>query len=463
MKTKRKAAPSGNGNEHTFKDTKNKFEQAPGQQPIQAEIPPQSLRKEVPTVAAASPVVGSSPLDNFIRVGDKYFEKVTAPRVKGLERTTLELRSNAHIVIFYGQSALKNIKGYDAFVNIPNNVKHTPEIKNCYNIYHETPLEPIPGEWVHIKLLLNHIFGEHYELGLDYLQLMYFSPTQMLPVLCLVSKENQTGKTTYGNFTGMLLGDNFSSIGSAELKGDFNSTYAGKLCCMVDESYVKKETVDKVKMLATSETIQLRKMRTDHQSIDNFTKFILCSNKEDNFIIADEYDIRYWVRKVPVLKNNLPKFDYKLREEAPHFLHFLQNRTLSTKNESRMWFNPKLIETEQLNIVRRASMNAEIKKLLLLLRDNISDAIEDNSEYNEETVFYYSAAEIEDKFGKSIKVEATKVSKALDCDRSEDTKYKQRRYKSIVGTMNYTNGTELNRKCFGSSIARINEVLDGVP
>jgi len=44
---------------------------------------------------------------------------------------------------------------------------------------------------------VKHIFGDQIELGLDYLQLLYQKPVQILPIVCLVSKERSTGKTTF--------------------------------------------------------------------------------------------------------------------------------------------------------------------------------------------------------------------------------------------------------------------------
>ena len=37
-----------------------------------------------------------------------------------------------------------------------------------------------------------------------------------------------------------------------------------------------------------------------------------------------------------------------LKKEIPHFLHFLKNRELSTKKESRMWFRHDLLITDAL-------------------------------------------------------------------------------------------------------------------
>ena len=43
--------------------------------------------------------------------------------------------------------------------------------------------------------------------------------------------------------------------------------------------------------------------------------------------------------------------------EIPHFLHFILNRKLSTRNESRMWFNPAMLETPALHKIKKYNTN----------------------------------------------------------------------------------------------------------
>ena len=89
------------------------------------------------------------------------------------------------------------------------------------------------AEWTTIESMLKHIFGDQYEMGLDYLQLLYTKPTQILPVLCLVSKENHTGKTTFLDFLEMLFKGNTAIIGTADIEGDFNQHYISKHIIML--------------------------------------------------------------------------------------------------------------------------------------------------------------------------------------------------------------------------------------
>ncbi len=68
--------------------------------------------------------------------------------------------------------------------------------------------EPVEGDFPDIESILQHVFGEQYQLGLDYMQLLYTQPTQKLPILLLVSSERNTGKTTFLNFLKHIFQDN---------------------------------------------------------------------------------------------------------------------------------------------------------------------------------------------------------------------------------------------------------------
>jgi hypothetical protein len=46
-----------------------------------------------------------------------------------------------------------------------------------------------------------------------------------------------------------------------------------------------------------------------------------------------------------------------MAKEIPHFLHFLLNRKLSTRNESRMWFCPMTLETPALLKIKKYNTN----------------------------------------------------------------------------------------------------------
>ena len=112
----------------------------------------------------------------------------------------------------------------------------------------------------------------------------------------------------------------------------------------------------------------------DRDEIGFFAKFVLCSNNEYLPVIIDAGETRYWVRKIVPLRSDDTDFLQKLKAEIPAFLHFLQHRQLSTEKESRMWFNPKLLETEALRKIIRSNRNRleiEMAELLLDIMANM--------------------------------------------------------------------------------------------
>ncbi len=78
---------------------------------------------------------------------------------------------------------------------VPDHVDYRPVVDKSLNLYEPIGHRPQQGEFPCIRSLVRHIFGEQYELGMDYLQLLYLQPVQKLPILLLVSEERNTGKS----------------------------------------------------------------------------------------------------------------------------------------------------------------------------------------------------------------------------------------------------------------------------
>ena len=131
------------------------------------------------------------------------------------------------------------------------------------------------------------------DLALDYLQLLYQKPQQKLPILCLVSKENNTGKSTFANFLRMMLGANTAIVGNADLQSDFNAHWANKSVVVCDETKIdKQQVVEKIKNLSTARKIYMNAKGRGQVELDCFIKFVLINNNEDSFIHATDDDIR---------------------------------------------------------------------------------------------------------------------------------------------------------------------------
>lgn len=307
----------------------------------------------------------------YCRVGDNYYEYVSIPNKYGVLEVQLHKRLSSTIIQDHGKNLLNHIPKYKAFCNKPDHVNYQQIIDNCFNRY--SPFEHTPAETDECPTILSfvkHIFGEQYELGLDYIQLLYQKPTQKLPILCLVSKENNTGKSTFGQLLKAIFTGNMAIIGNADLENDFNAGWASKLIICCEESFIdKKKTVERIKALSTGDKITLNQKGIDQAEIDFFGKFIFMSNNENNFVIANEHDERYWVRKVPKAQvENVNLMDQML-EEIENFLCFLNKRKLSTKRSGRMWFHKNEIKTDALANLISHNKSAAEKEITSYLRN----------------------------------------------------------------------------------------------
>lgn len=196
------------------------------------------------------------------------------------------------------------------------------------------------------------------------MQLLFQKPTQVLPIVCLVSQDNGTGKTMFAKFVNEIFKGNGIIIGKAEISSDFNAYLLGKLVVAIDESFLdKKLVIEKIKSLATATTSALTKKGKDTIEVDFFGKIILLSNNVDNFITATDFDIRYWVLTVPKVEEDDPGLFEKIKKEIPAFLYFLQKRTMFSKNEGRAWFKPDLIRTNSLQRVIDKSKPSALREI----------------------------------------------------------------------------------------------------
>lgn len=331
----------------------------------------------------------------YFRVGDNYYKFIEKVNQHGLIEKAFEKRLKETIKDDHGKSFLTHIPKYEAFCNYPSHVDFQQVIHNNFNVYFPFEHEPEQQEATeedckYIIGFLKHIFGDkitsipqkdgkaistaYYQLALDYIQLMYQKPTQRLPILCLVSKENETGKSTFGNLLKAIFTNNAVTVGNADLADDFNSFWATKLLIMCDETKIDKQAVvEKVKSLTFAPKIGMNSKGRDKIEIDFFGKFMFFTNNEDNFIYASEEDLRYWVTKVPKIREKNPDLEKLMIDEIPAFLSFLNHRKLVSPRMTRMWFDPNLLKTEALKRVIEQSHSTVKKELTYRLRQMFLD------------------------------------------------------------------------------------------
>ena len=307
--------------------------------------------------------------EEFIRVGTTLYKLVNQPRLNGGYVKKRIVWNNETLRQDYGKHYLATVPKYDGFCTVPDHVNYHPIVDKFLNLYEPIDHKPMEGDFPSIRSLVEHIFGEQYELGMDYLQLLYLQPIQKLPILLLVSEERNTGKSTFLNFLKALFQNNVTFKTNEDFRSQFNSDWAGKLLIVVDEVLLsRREDSERLKNLSTTLSYKVEAKGKDRDEIAFFAKFVLCSNNEYLPVIIDAGETRYWVRKIDRLQSDDTDFLQKLKAEIPAFLYHLQHRQLSTEKESRMWFAPSLLHTEALQKIIRSNRNRleiEMSELVL--------------------------------------------------------------------------------------------------
>lgn len=304
----------------------------------------------------------------YIRVGTSYYKLVRVPTISGqfndiIVPWTLEAIRQDH-----GKSLVGTIKKYDGFTCLPSHTDFKQECHGFYNTYSPLPHVPKEGPFPYTLKLLEHIFGPQWVLAMDYLQLLYTRPVQVLPILCLVSKERSTGKSTFLKWLKTMFNNNMTYLTNDNFSSQFNADWANKLLICIEEVlFNKEELTERIKYLSTTNFNKLEAKGKDKREVEFFGKFILCSNNEDNFIKIDHNETRFWVVKVPTLQEEETGFLEHLEAEIPAFLYHLGQRETATVNKTRMWFAPDQIRTTALTNLVRNNRNRAEKELANVL------------------------------------------------------------------------------------------------
>jgi len=310
----------------------------------------------------------------YIRVGTTYYKVIEKPLISG-DKTSVLVRWNRETIVSdHGKTYVSTVPKFDGFCCIPDHLEYKQIVQGFYNIYNEIPFAP-SSETEDLKCkipfslnFVAHIFGEQLEMGLDYLKILLQFPTQILPILCLVSKERATGKSTFIKWLREIFGLNMTYIKGDSFGSQFNSDWAAMLLVAIDEVFFdKKEITERLKYLSTTNKDKLEAKGKDREEIDFFAKFILCSNNEENFIQIDENEIRFWILKINPIKTENTEFLNNLISEIPYFLQYLIERPFSTEKKTRMWFSADEIRTKALQKLVFKNNNKLESKIIELL------------------------------------------------------------------------------------------------
>lgn len=347
----------------------------------------------------------------YIRVRTSYFKKIKKPLLSGDFVECLTSWSLDVIKQDYGRKWIEVFDAmpkYDGFCNIPDHVDYKRSFKGFYNQYEPLTVEANSVSFEVIQAFLEHVFQEHIEIAIDYLTILFQKPTERLPILCLVSKERGTGKTTFLNLLKEIFGANMTYNNNEDFRSNFNDSWVNKLIIAVDEVLLdRKEDSEKIKNLSTAKSYKIESKGVDRTEVEFFGKFILCSNNEDDFISIDPLETRYWIRKVSPLQNSDPLMLDKLKEQVPAFVYFLKTREIVNGRKSRMWFSPEDLTTESLKRIKSRFRNKVESELLEI----ISEIMES---YEIEEFYFTNKDAIEFLRSSNIRVNRGEVKRILD-------------------------------------------------
>lgn len=374
---------------------------------------------------------------NYIRVGTKYFKKTEKIDHNGINRRELKVWEKQTITDDYGKFILDEIPKFDDFTLEPNNKNYQSIIKNNYNLYTEFQHEPCQDkdykgeeQFYWIQTLLEHIFGEQYELGIKYMKVLYDKPKQKLPILVLTSEERSTGKTTFVDLLEMIFGDNTVIINPQDISSSFNSSYSNKNIIMIEESrFESVQATEKIKNLATQKKMLVNTKFVQQYSIPFYGHLVITSNDENKFSKVDNPEIRYWVRKIPSLKgianHNILN---DMKKEIKYFLYYLNTLKDVDTSKSRMVFTAEEIKTEALSRVKKESLPNLHKEIMIYLDDygaNNTSVIE----------FEFTAKDIKQKFFlNNHKIDMNYINKILR-DSMKLERRKMKRYIPLISSV----------------------------
>ena len=315
----------------------------------------------------------------YIRVGTKYFKETSKRDHNGVLRTNLKVWEKATIVDDYGRKMLDEIPSYDDFTIEPDNKSHNRIVGGNYNLY--APFEHVPAKsfkdsdikWT--MKLMDHIFGEQIEIGIQYMKILYDKPKQKLPILVLTSEDRSTGKTTFLDYLELLFGANAVVVNPQDISGSFNAGYAASNIVMIEESkFESVQATEKLKNLATQKKILVNTKFVTQYSIPFYGKLVITSNDEQKFSRVDDKEIRYWVRKIPEISGKANhNILQDLRSEIPHFLAYLNSLPEVDTSKSRMVFDAAQLVTEALTTVKKESRSWLYKEIEILLDAHCQD------------------------------------------------------------------------------------------
>ncbi|HRI01815.1 MAG TPA: DUF5906 domain-containing protein [Saprospiraceae bacterium] len=402
----------------------------------------------------------------FINVAGNYFLITNGIDVFGHHQHSLEPVGDKIFAAKFSQFSKERIHKikmqvpyFDKFQNEPNHIqwrKQWTDVDNdtgietiVYNTYRPISHKPKKGECSVSLSFLKHVFGTHtilhkgqriegWELGLDYIKLLYERPMEILPILCLVSQEQKTGKSSFAEWMHAIFQNNMTKVPATDIGSKFTGYWAGKLVIYIEEALIDKaQSLEFLKDMVTSPTQKLELKGVEAKQINNFTKVILTSNRETSFAPISQDDTRFWVRKLNTIPGGpVYNFKSKLNSEIPAFLYFLQEREFKTQWEDRGWFNHELIRTEQLAKIQKLNVSVSLK----LITETIMNYMQIHKLYH----CRLSKTDIKEMIGTDNGINLGKITHFIEREMNKTISRNNHPYEKFHLTVSMTTGEKIS-------------------
>ncbi len=322
--------------------------------------------------------------EKFMRIGADWMKLIKTPNKFGILEEDIIPFKIGEIQRDYKRfpDFIDQLPRYDGLCAEPNWTGDYKRVHyDCFNIFTPLTHDVLPGQFPTTIKFIKHLFGgdgnltwneetqaydESHALGdtftvaLDYLTLQYTKPKQMLPVPCLVSPENGTGKSTFLKWLQAIYENNAVILDNERFQMKFNAHYITKYIISIDEGFLevdKKKEKERLKQLATADSQFLENKGINIKKFPYYGKLLIASNDADRLMKIEDGETRWFVIKVPQFTKEDPFMEKKLFEEIPHWLDFLRNRKVIHPNDSRLWFKPEYFITEQMRKIVEVTRN----------------------------------------------------------------------------------------------------------
>ena len=310
--------------------------------------------------------------EKFMRIGGDYLKIIKVPNKHGNLEDDMIPFKKGEIIQDYGKGFIDEVPKYDSFIVDPNfNGNYQRVVSHCYNLMAPMAHVPKEGTFNYTTQFLKHIFpgqgtldqsyeGDPFTVAIDYLTLLFREPKHMLPVPILVSKENETGKSTFFKWLQAIYTTNMVILNNEQFKSKFNAHYISKYIIAIDEGFLdvdKKNEKERLKQLVTADQMYLELKGINLKKIRYYGKVMIGSNDEERIMKIDSEETRWFVNKVPVIKEKDPDLEAKMYTEIPAWLYYLKTREVFHPRKTRLWFTPENIITQQFKIVVENTKN----------------------------------------------------------------------------------------------------------